>query len=219
MLNAITYEVGFWGLNGCLETLVSQAYGANNFKMCGIYKNRAIFLSFIYFAVLSIPQFFAKSIFNDIMGRDEDVSEQAADVYRVLSVGNFFSMMSLILCFYSVSMSDQNIIIKSFGLATVIFIIQIIVQQRFVDPDAMTISFAISISYLLRLIFCILIVYCNKDFKLPNAQRFFKAQTINRLGYQFRLGLAALLFMFPAMVAQDIALMLANAVSESAFGA
>ena len=23
MLNAITYEVGFWGLNGCLETLVS----------------------------------------------------------------------------------------------------------------------------------------------------------------------------------------------------
>jgi len=35
-----------WGLNGALETLVSQAYGAGNLALCGIYLNRGRFVMF-----------------------------------------------------------------------------------------------------------------------------------------------------------------------------
>ena len=32
------------GFNGALETLVSQAYGSGNLKMCGVYLNRGRFI-------------------------------------------------------------------------------------------------------------------------------------------------------------------------------
>jgi MATE family multidrug resistance protein len=41
----------FIGLNGALETLVSQAFGNNNMKLCGIYLNRGRFMLLL----LNIP--------------------------------------------------------------------------------------------------------------------------------------------------------------------
>jgi len=41
----------FIGLNGALETLVSQAYGNRNLKLCGIYLNRGRFMLLL----LNIP--------------------------------------------------------------------------------------------------------------------------------------------------------------------
>lgn len=40
LLNVCCFAVT-QGLNGTLETYVSQSYGAGDFKMCGIYLNRA----------------------------------------------------------------------------------------------------------------------------------------------------------------------------------
>jgi MATE family multidrug resistance protein len=34
----------FVGLNGALETLVSQSYGSGNLKLCGVYLNRGRFI-------------------------------------------------------------------------------------------------------------------------------------------------------------------------------
>ena len=45
----------FVGLNGALETLVSQSYGSGNLKLCGVYLNRGRFVllcSFIPVAVI-----------------------------------------------------------------------------------------------------------------------------------------------------------------------
>ena len=64
----ITYGAIFLSMLTCLETLVSQAYGAKDLHMCGVYLNRQILINFFYFAILSVPQFFAYSIFNDAFG-------------------------------------------------------------------------------------------------------------------------------------------------------
>jgi len=43
------------GFNGALETLVSQAYGAENMQLCGVYLNRARFvLCLVYIPIIFI---------------------------------------------------------------------------------------------------------------------------------------------------------------------
>ena len=72
------------GLNAAQETLTSQAYGAGNLKLCGIYLNRGRFILiafFIPFAV--IPSIFAEEIFNGI-GQDPEVSRLTAIQVRAL---------------------------------------------------------------------------------------------------------------------------------------
>jgi MATE family multidrug resistance protein len=42
------------GLNGALETLVSQAYGAKNYDQCGVYLNRGRIVLLITFTLVFI---------------------------------------------------------------------------------------------------------------------------------------------------------------------
>ena len=42
------------GMNGAVETLVSQAYGAREYKLCGIYLNRGRIINTIIFIPLAI---------------------------------------------------------------------------------------------------------------------------------------------------------------------
>ena len=42
------------GLNGALETLVSQAYGAKNYDQCGVYLNRGRIVLLITFSLVFI---------------------------------------------------------------------------------------------------------------------------------------------------------------------
>ena len=42
------------GLNGALETLVSQSYGANNLKLCGIYLNRGRYVLCLCFIPVTL---------------------------------------------------------------------------------------------------------------------------------------------------------------------
>ena len=72
---SITYAIFFMSLLTCLETLVSQAYGAKDLRMCGVYFNRQLLINCFFFAILSVPQFFAYSIFNDALGQNELISD------------------------------------------------------------------------------------------------------------------------------------------------
>ena len=42
------------GINGALETLCSQSYGANNLRLCGIYLNRSRFVLLMCFIPISL---------------------------------------------------------------------------------------------------------------------------------------------------------------------
>ncbi len=52
----------YLGLNSALETLVSQAYGANKIKLCGYYLQRGRILVFIFFFPMLIGFISSKRI-------------------------------------------------------------------------------------------------------------------------------------------------------------
>lgn len=60
---AVLLCAGLWvlvGLNGALDTLVSQAFGAGDLKMCGTYLNRGRVISAIAFVPLAVTLYFSK---------------------------------------------------------------------------------------------------------------------------------------------------------------
>ena len=46
------------GLSGALDTLISQAYGAKNYQLCGVYLNKARFVTTIAFIPLAFSSLF-----------------------------------------------------------------------------------------------------------------------------------------------------------------
>ena len=50
------------GLNGALETLISQAYGAGDIKLCGVYLNRGRFVLLAFFVPVSFILFQTETI-------------------------------------------------------------------------------------------------------------------------------------------------------------
>ena len=52
------------GLSSAQETLTSQAFGANDLHLCGVYLNRGFFIIMAFFIPLAvIPSMFAEKIF------------------------------------------------------------------------------------------------------------------------------------------------------------
>ena len=78
------------GLNCAQEMLTSQAFGAGNTRLCGIYLNRGIFVLLAFFVPIAFaPTFFAEDIFIAI-GQDPKVAELCAKQIRAYMPGVFF---------------------------------------------------------------------------------------------------------------------------------
>ena len=64
------------GMNGALETLVAQSFGAGQLFLCGVYFNRARVINTVIFIPLLILLLFTKPLMS-AFGQDEEVSEYA----------------------------------------------------------------------------------------------------------------------------------------------
>ena len=78
------------GLNGAQETLTSQAFGAQNYHLCGLYLNRGRLILTVFF----IPCALVTMIFGEVifraMGQDAEVSRLAAIQIRYSMPAVFF---------------------------------------------------------------------------------------------------------------------------------
>ena len=71
------------GINAAQETLTSQAFGAGNLRLCGVYLNRgSLILSLLFILLAMIPAFFAEEIFLAIKLNDR-VSYMTAHIIRL----------------------------------------------------------------------------------------------------------------------------------------
>ena len=78
------------GLNAAQETLTSQAFGAGNTRLCGIYLNRGMFIQWTCLIPLAmIALVFGEMIFVAI-GVDPEVSRLAVIQLRALAPAMFF---------------------------------------------------------------------------------------------------------------------------------
>ena len=60
-LNIIVVSIAY-GLNGALETLVTQAYGARELDLCGVYLNRSRLVFTIFFIPCAVILLFTEKI-------------------------------------------------------------------------------------------------------------------------------------------------------------
>ena len=51
----VMYVSVTYGLNGALDTLISQSYGRNQLDMCSVYLHRSRLIVLIYFIIIAIP--------------------------------------------------------------------------------------------------------------------------------------------------------------------
>ena len=77
------------GMNGTVETFVSQAYGANNIHLCGVYVNRGRLINLVMFIPVAILLCFSESILI-MLGQDAQVSMYASKYIMLCLPGTFF---------------------------------------------------------------------------------------------------------------------------------
>ena len=75
LLESLTFVI-ILGMNGALDSLVSQAYGANQLVLCGVYLNRARVINTILFIPLVSILLFTRQILA-LFGQEESVIEHA----------------------------------------------------------------------------------------------------------------------------------------------
>ena len=61
LINVLCFAV-IQGLNGALETFVSQAFGAGKFEQCGVYLNRAKYVATLIMIPIIIIYIFSDKI-------------------------------------------------------------------------------------------------------------------------------------------------------------
>ena len=66
----------------CLMNLIPQAYGAQNYRLCGAYLNRCIICTLLIFTPLLAPLMFVNYLF-DFMKQDPIVNELATTYLRI----------------------------------------------------------------------------------------------------------------------------------------
>ena len=74
-----------------VQTLMGQAYGAGDFRMCRVYLYRQYFLNSVLFPLICIPLLFIKSIYLAI-GQDPAVADLGAQYVWTVLPGIYFYM-------------------------------------------------------------------------------------------------------------------------------
>ena len=72
--------------NGSLDTLITQAYGQREFRLCRVYLNRQLYLNTIVFFVLAIPLALTKEMVV-ALGQTEETGRLAATYVHIMIPG------------------------------------------------------------------------------------------------------------------------------------
>ena len=76
MLNNVIARSVLYGVTDSLNTYISQAFGTGDYKMCGVYLNRARALNLIIYVVVVLILQFA-SVFFMLIGLDGETANYA----------------------------------------------------------------------------------------------------------------------------------------------
>ena len=77
------------GFNGALDTLVSQAFGNGQYRMCGVYMNRARVLNFAFFIPICVMLLYTEEILV-ALGQDRETASYSQTYVTTQIPGVFF---------------------------------------------------------------------------------------------------------------------------------
>ena len=86
----ILFEATTISLSTVLETLVSQANGAGDHELCGIYLNRQYLINTVFFILLCVPMLWCEDFLVNTLDQSPQVAATAKDACRILIIGSYF---------------------------------------------------------------------------------------------------------------------------------
>lgn len=90
LVNSVLFKVVAMSFISGLDTLISQAAGKGDKRMCKIYMSREMILSFYLMIPLSFLLLFMKSIFTGLLNQDELTAVQATEFCLLSFPGSLF---------------------------------------------------------------------------------------------------------------------------------
>lgn len=101
---ALTY-----GLSGVLETLVSQAYGQKQYKLCGVYLNRQLSLISLFYIPIGALMYNSEPILVSVFGQDPEASYYCQLMLRSIIPSTFLECLFETFQLYFISMQKSYI--------------------------------------------------------------------------------------------------------------
>lgn len=174
--------------NSALDTLIPQAYGQKDLRLCRLYLNRQLYLTTIVFFILAVPLLFVEQ--GLLFFYEPHIVSQAAIYVKVIIPGVlFYSWQSCLGRF----LSGQGITVVSMysnGIATFFHIAVAIALTSWLDLGMLGVSIATSLHFFMR--FAVTIGYIrfsgkfdepiyNVPFNDPDNFKLWKPQFIQSL--------------------------------------
>ncbi len=95
VIQGLFYTSLIVAFNNSVTTLISQAYGQREYRLCGLYMNRQIILNGTILIPLSMLSFFYKEMFL-FLGQSEEIAIIGASYLKYSIPGYFFNSFSLV---------------------------------------------------------------------------------------------------------------------------
>ena len=147
------------GLNAAQETLTSQAFGAGNMRLVGVYLNRGRFILVASFIVLALLQVFIVEDFFLLTGQDEEVASLAASQFFYLIPGMFsigqFDLLKRWLACQRMTFAPMVVML----ICCVLHVPLALLLVHTLEMDILGLAVASSISYFLMV--ASLTLYCT----------------------------------------------------------
>ena len=193
-------------------TLIAQAAGAGDLRMCRVYLYRQYYLNSLIFPVQCLPLLFIRRIF-DAMGQDADVSDYAAQYVWTCLPGLYFLTQSFSSIQFAVSQKYTSAQLLTFAVAALCHAIMIYVLVFWLEWGYTGVCVSSSIQFVVRFLVAHGFNQIAPDLKNIHNVSLFSRETFSSCGYQFRLGFMGMLMGVWGWWAFDIFTLMASYLS------
>jgi len=151
-INMFVYGT-FEGLNGAIDTLVSQSFGAGDYRGCNLVYNRATVINSILFLPISLILIFSKQILISL-GQDE-IAAATAQKFLILQIPGLFCFIHVdVVRRYLQAQGDFDTAVKGLVISTIFHVVIVTSFLMLTDFDPVTIcasvgNFTFFINYVL----------------------------------------------------------------------
>lgn len=193
LINMICYSIGM-GLNGAIDTLVSQAYGDREYYLCGCYLNRGRLIQAFAFVLEACVLIFTKDILL-ILGQSPETCE-AGRVYVVALLPGMFAMSQFeTVRRYLQAMGNYNLSLYIQTTTSLLHILWSYILVSIFDLGVIGSAISTCLTYWVNLIVITLFINFKKDLVPFGATHTFNSDSLRNWSQYLKFGVPSALMM------------------------
>ena len=194
LINMICFSIGM-GLNGAIDTLVSQAYGDKEYYLWGCYLNRGRIIQALFFALETTILMFTKEILL-ILGQSHESSE-AARIYVISILPGMFAMSQFeTVRRYLQAMGNYNLSLYIQSTTSLLHILWSYVLVSIFDFGLIGSAISTCLTYWINLIVITLFLKFKKNLVPLGATHAFNSDSLKNWPQYLKFGVPSALMMW-----------------------